>query len=134
MSNEMERKSSPINIVFAITLLVGGALSAGLLVDGEGSNYEGWGIKSLYLMRLSTIILLWFVIRKVTDAYPELKNWFNYTFWGTSAILFVVGFTLVFLPSLYMQLPIVGWLHFSIALLFGFVASAVGFYLAASKN
>lgn len=134
MSNYMSREPSTIIIICALAFLIVGALLAGLLVNGEGSNYEGWGIKSLYLMRFSTLIALWFVFRKIADAYPKLKRWFTDTFWGASVMLFFAGFILVFLPNSYMLLPVVGWLHFSIALVFGLAASAVGFYLVASEN
>jgi uncharacterized membrane protein YagU involved in acid resistance len=130
----MEREPSNIIILFAFAFLVIGASLAGLLVSAEGGDYDGCGMKSLYLMRFSTLIALGFAFRRIANTYPKLKLWFTDTFWGVSAMLFVAGFVLVLLPTSYMLLPLAGGLHFSIALVFGLIASAVGFYLVAREN
>lgn len=126
--------TTTIIILFALAFLVIGASLAGLIVSEESGDYDGWGMKSLYLMRFSTLIALWFVFSKIANTYPKLKLWFTDTFWGVSAMLFVAGFVLVLVPNSYMLLPLVDWLHFSIALVLGLAASALVFYLVASQN
>jgi hypothetical protein len=115
--------------------LVALAIGAGvpmIFIDVKiyGSTME----RSQSVIYIAALFFTVFSFNRIGVKHQKLKEWSTNTFFGVICMLFLAGFLISLFGSSYMLLPFPSWLHLSISVTIGLIASGCMFIMLAQGN
>jgi hypothetical protein len=115
--------------------LVALAIGAGvpmIFIDVKiyGSTME----RSQSVIYIAALFFTVFSFNRIGVKHQKLKEWSTNTFFGVICMLFLAGFLISLFGSSYMLLPFPSWLHLSISVIIGLIASGCMFIMLAQGN
>ncbi len=126
-----ESKVTLLCLVGLVALAIGASLPMAFIdVEAYGSIME----RSQNVIYIAALFFTVFIFNRIGKKCPKLKEWATNTFLGVICMLFVSGFLISLFGNSYMLLPLPSWLHLSISIVLGLIASGCIFMMLAQGN
>ena len=123
-SSISEAKVTHLCFAALIALAIGGSVSMMFIeTDIHDSSLE----RSQNVIYIAVLFFTLFGFNHVAKKHPKLKIWATNTFSGVVSMLFFFGFLMTLFNNSYMLLPVPSWLHLSISVILGLIASGCMF-------
>lgn len=90
--------------------------------------------RSQNVIYIAAIFFTVFSFNRIGMNNPKLKEWATNTLLGVVCMLFLAGFLISVFGNFYMLLPFPAWLHLSISVILGLIASGCMFIMLAKGN